>query len=117
MNTAEQLENSLVAGDVAGDYERSLTGDEPLRFTEESWHMDCADYILSENVYQNNCIRTALAYALNLAERMNDPNTIAHQAWRGNALARELQRIGLVILENAIANGLTAEALELGDAP
>jgi hypothetical protein len=111
------LENSLVAGDAAGDYEQVITdSDYAVKYNTDSWHSDCADHITSEDPERNDAIRYYLDNALYWIEAMDNRNDANQRIKRSTALQDAITKLGTLIVENAIENKVTREMLNMEDA-
>jgi len=87
---------------------------EPVEvYDEHTWHNDCADLITSGDPKENDYIRKQLGKALAYMGEMPYSTSARSKILTAQCLNHIMMNIGGQIIENAVANGLTAE--KMGD--
>lgn len=83
--------------------------DRPEPYTMATWHIDCADFMVSDKPEHNEEIRLELQKALYWYATFAWQGKPESNLWRSNGLMLAANSIGIRVIQNAIANGLTAE--------
>lgn len=82
----------------------------PVVYDRDSWHRDCAEYMVSSDPAENDKLRRLLSTMLWWLQREPCAD-LAHTLFRANCISDIGAKIGQHIIETSIKNGLTLENL------